>query len=782
MRLVYITLGWVAGILLAASTDSLSLIIWIVFAALCGIALFFARWDKRWLMVFAVLLACALGGLRFSLVPISSDVAAYNNRGGLTIEGVVVDEPDVRDDRVQLQLDAETVTRIGETVPTSGTVLVQAPRFVDVRYGDRVTATGLLITPAEYDTFSYSDYLARSGVFSIMKNGSVEVISTGHGTPLFSVLLDIKRRAHEAISNNLPEPQAGLLSGILLGNERGIDPKMRDDFNAVGASHIIAISGFNMVIISGVVMGILNRLHREWLAAFLGIGIIGLYTVLVGANTAVVRAAIMSGLLVVAPLLKRRTYVPASLVFVLLLMSFENPTVLWDVSFQLSFLAVLGLALYADPFSNWFNQLLQRIFPRRTAGVVGNLLNEPLVVTLAAQVFTLPLIVLYFNRLSLVAIIVNMFIIPAQTALLIVGGLATIIALFAPGLAVAFYWFDLLFLSWSIFVVRLFAELPFADVEFGVDSRLITLYFVILIGGAMLHATRPPWSLRLAHLIRRRSVLFATVFSGLAFVVLVVAVLMSRPDGRLHVWLLDVGHSNAVLVQSPGGAHMLVDGGRFPSRLLTAVGDRLPFYDREIEVLAITHPDEFDIAALNAVVARYDVGITLTHGQPNQGDVFLGLQDALAQYELVAVRAGYTLDFDDGVHVEVLHPQEQPELVEGFNENMLVLRLSYGDVSFLLTSDLNQDGQAVLLEAGQWPLASVMQLPQHGTVDALAEDFLTAVQPQVVILQNDRANRRGDPDGDTLSLIADIPLFRTDEGGTVHLWTDGSELWAVQEG
>jgi len=179
-----------------------------------------------------------LGGLRYTFVPQSSPVAQFNDTGGLTIEGVVIDDPDIRDDRTQFRLRVERLLRGADELNSDGLVLVQVPRSTEVQYGDRIQATGLLITPGEFDAFSYSDYLARRGVFSIMENTAVEVLSSGHGSPFYRALFDLRSRVKDAIGRNLPEPQAGLLTGILLGNERGISPELDEDFAAVGASHI----------------------------------------------------------------------------------------------------------------------------------------------------------------------------------------------------------------------------------------------------------------------------------------------------------------------------------------------------------------------------------------------------------------------------------------------------------------------------------------------------------------------------------------------------------------
>lgn len=783
MRLVYITIGWVSGITLSMWFPQIDSLFWgiaFVLALILAMVLYRQSNIMRWLGI--VLVAMMLGGLRQSLVPQTSDVAQYNGNNG-TIEGIVIDEPDIRDDRILLRVDADSIFTNSDTFPTDGQILVETFVLTDVKYGDHIRATGSLITPAEWDTFSYADYLGRQGMFTIMPYAGVEVLESGYGSPFFASLIDLKRKVQHQIALILPEPQAGLLMGILLGNERGIAPELADDFSRVGASHIIAISGFNMVIVSAIVMRFFEGIFRERKlpAVVAGILVISVYTIFVGANLAVIRAALMSAMLVIAPLFKRKTYVPASLAFVTLILSIPTPSVLQDIGFQLSFLAVLGLALFADPLSRRFKALLERRFPLAHANVIHIFLNDPLIVSLAAQITTLPLIILYFGRLSLLSIPVNVLIVPVQSILLVVAMVAVGVSIFFPPIGTVIYWIDMTFLSWSIGVVRTFARLDFADIALNIDGRLIQAYYILLVGVAMITAIRPPWWIRLEKRLRQQIVIISIVLVGIAVSFLMFSMFISRPDGQLHVWLLDMGHSNAALVQTPNGVQLLVDGGRFPSRLLTALGDRLPYFDREIELLAITHPDEFDIGALNAVLERYTVGVALLNGQPNRTETFLELEERLANTQTVTVRAGYTIEVDDGVLIEVLHPQVEPQITDSLNDNTMVLRISYGDVSILLTSDISQVGQLAMLENGFSPTANVMHIPRHATSRALNEEFLELAQPQVALIQSDRANRRGDPDTDTLAMLGDIPIFRTDESGTVYLSSDGETLWIVGE-
>lgn len=780
MRLIAIALGWAAGIVLASGTGLHAAVPWLILTLL-SILVSWLMWSGvSYRNLTLALVAFALGGLRYSFVPQGSDVAQYNNLGGLTVEGVVSTEPDVRDDRVEVRLEAQTVTRIGQTVASSGLVLVQAPASSSLHYGDRITATGLLVLPSVSDTFSYRDYLARSGVFSIMPDASVEVTGSGEGNALLRMLLDFKDSARRLIGQSLPEPSAGLLTGILLGDARGLSPEISNAFSAVGASHIIAISGFNMAVLSGVVMGLLARFRvRPRLAAFIGLTVIVVYTVLVGASASVVRAAIMSSMLVIGALLRRKSYVPTSLAFVAVLLSLQNPTVLWDVGFQLSLFATLGLALFANPLTDYFNAGLSRIFPSKIALIVGDFLGEPLVVSIAAQIMSLPLILLYFGKLAVVSLAVNLLVIPVQSMLMVVGLAATFLAFVAFPVAQILFWLDMLLLGWTIGVVRAFARLPFAQIDVQIDPRLIAMFYVVVIGGALMVATKPAWSIWVARSIRSRPVVTSLVGSVAGIVVLLILVFISRPDGKLHVWWLDAGHSNAVLIQTPDGADILVDGGRFPSQLLTALGDRLPFNKRNIDLLVISQPDPFDYDALSSVMNRYSVDMALTNGQPNLRPEYKTLLERLPAEKVIAGRAGYSFTMDDGTRLEVLAPENTPTISMNLNDAALVIRVTYGEVSFLLTSDVSQTAQIGLLKSGEWPLATVMQMPNHGSVHSLNESFLAAVQPQTIVLQSDPTNRLGDPNGDTLALLGNISLVRTDLSGAVHLWTDGKQLWEV---
>ncbi|MCA9969901.1 MAG: ComEC/Rec2 family competence protein, partial [Anaerolineales bacterium] len=482
MSIISLGIGWLAGIWLAASMDWP----WWAWLALGSVNLLGAVGARRRPRARLVLLAAAglgLGGLRYATaVPTLSPthVASHVDSGDfVTLSGLIVDEPDVRDRSVNLRLRPDELTLPdGTAVSVHGDVLLRTARFPVIPYGARVRVRGLLETPPEFDTFSYKEYLARQGIHAMMSQPRLDVLAFGQGHPLKQAIFAVKGRAQAAIQQRIPDPEAALLTGILLGDDNGLPPALADDFRITGMTHIIAISGFNIAILIGIMAGLGEPLFGRRGAAVAALVGVAFYTILVGADASVVRAALMGGLhLFASRWLGRPTFAYASLLLAAVVMTLANPHTLWDVGFQLSFTATLGLMLYADPFAQAMRRWLARRFARPMVNRLMGLLNEALLVTLAAQVLTLPLMVAYFGQVSLISLPANFLILPLQPGVMLWGGVATLAGLLLPALAQPLAWVAWLFLRLTILLVELFAGVPGAAVSVSLSpAGLVLLY------------------------------------------------------------------------------------------------------------------------------------------------------------------------------------------------------------------------------------------------------------------------------------------------------------------
>jgi len=246
MPLVYVGTGWFIGIALASA---LHLPIEFLLPAFLVpiIGLYFWRHDRRARLIWLSVIFAFCGAIWFTVRLRYFDqnsLSTYNGIGVVTIEGVIDADPDVRDTYINLRINADRLTLPDRSSrPIEGVVLVRPSRPAEFHYGERVRVTGQLTAPPEFATFNYADFLARQGVYSLIDRPQVKVLARDQGHPILDIIYGFRNRAYVVIQHIRPEPQASLLSGILLGVDAGLPVVVQEDFRTTGTTHIIAISG-----------------------------------------------------------------------------------------------------------------------------------------------------------------------------------------------------------------------------------------------------------------------------------------------------------------------------------------------------------------------------------------------------------------------------------------------------------------------------------------------------------------------------------------------------------
>ena len=403
-----------------------------------------SRWQKICPVPAGFLLAVMMAGtLRFQAsIPVwtEADLAWYNGLGTVQVRGWISAPPDPRDRIDLLEITAEEIAISSNDehpkpfIAVGGKLIAMVRASRDWQYGDEVLITGSLDTPPENEEFSYRDYLARQGIYSYLGYPQMKKIGDGRGNILMKATTALRDRAYDFINSALPQPEASLLAGILLGIETDIPANVEDAFQQTGTTHIIAISGFNIAILAGLFTSLSSRLFSRRWAPWIALAGISFYTVLVGAAPPVVRAAVMGGMGLFGKMFGRRQTGANSLTFTAAVMCLFNPDLLWDAEFQLSFAATLGLVLYADPLQAACERLAERWFSQEMARRIAAPISEYFLLTLAAQVTTLPIIAWHFHRISLSSMLANPLILPPQPLVMICGGLVVLVGLVFPWL------------------------------------------------------------------------------------------------------------------------------------------------------------------------------------------------------------------------------------------------------------------------------------------------------------------------------------------------------------
>ena len=778
MAIVYVAICWFLGLLVATQTGLPVEVLLAMALVGAGAAVLLHR-HKRAALALACTAALFAGGLRQALAEPQFDqghVATFNGED-VTLEGIVIDEPKIRDRYSDLTLEARALATEGEDQqPAHGFVQILTSPFAAAGYGDRLQVRGRLERPSEED----EAYLERQKVYSVMDWPAVTRLGRGQGNGVYQAVYWAKSRAQQTIGELLPGREAALLSGILLGNDRGLSPELAQDFRTTGMTHIIAISGFNVAILVGVLLMATRPFLGLTRSAWVAMGGVALYTVLVGADASVVRAAIMAGVyLLSSRLLGRRTFPYASLALAGVVMTLLSPHILWSASFQLSFAATLGLMLYSNRFAAWTRRRLEGFWNKEVARRAVRAISDTALATLAAQIATLPLILYHFEALSLASLPANLLILPAQPGVMTWGGLATLVGAVSPTAGQALAWVAWLFLRYTTEMVEILAEMPGAAVSAKIGlPGLVALY--ALIGGATWAAAqgRERRGRAVAGIVQRApqgTVALAAIGAALAW-----QWGASQPDGLLHVAFLDVGQGDAILIQTPSGRQVLVDGGDRASLINERLGEQVPFWDRHLDVVVATHPDKDHVAGLVDVLNRYRIDLLLSNGTGEGASEAYDAVLRAAEREEVKVRralAGEVVVVEDGVRLEILHPGEM--LDDEDNDNSVSLRLVYGSLAVLLTGDAEAAAERQMVTSGRPLRSNVFKAGHHGSRTSSNSFFLAAVRPQIVVISAGRDNDAGHPHPEVLERAANVgaTVLRTDELGTIEVMSDGERMW-----
>jgi competence protein ComEC len=717
------------------------------------------------------------GAYRFAIsLPNLSDptfIAYYNDTDApLILEGVLVKPPDVRDRYTNLSINVDQLsTSLGsESIPIHGLALARTFNAGDWHYGERIRLQGAQVTPPSFEDFSYRDYLARQGVYAYLPDAQVDLLESNQGNPVLAAIYTLKAHFLEMVYQLYPDPEASLLAGILLGVESGIPQPVRQAFNDTGTAHIIVISGFNITILAGLFSTIFSRLLGRWRGAITATLGIGLYTLLVGADAAVVRAALMGGLAVFARQVGRRQNGMNSLTFVAALMALFNPKVLWDVGFQLSFAATLGLVLYAEPFTNAFVRFASRLVPPGTAQRLAGPFGEYLLFTLAAQLTTLPIILYYFRRLSLISLLANPVILPVQPPVMVLGGLGVLLGeLYLPlGQAIAYLAWP--FVSFTIRAVEFFAHfqgraLTLGSISLPVLIGFYALLFLVTFNSASFKKYLPALKPSLVFLLLG------------AVTITIWRAAMTAPDGKLHLFLLETNSGassgEALLVQTPGGRFVLIDGGPSPSALSDALGRRLPMQQRSLDWLVVAGSKDNQLAALPNVMERYPPANVLWAAPLSESSSARYLQEDLAQagIPLSMAQAGQSLNLGNGARLQVL-------AVDDYGATLL---LSWDNFRALLPLGLDAHTLEKLQTNPNLSQVSAYLLADRGRDWLNPPEWIDKIHPQVVLLNVAAGDWDGFPPAETLQALQGYTLVRTDRNGWVHLSTDGKQMWVEAE-
>ena len=421
--------------------------------------------GNKWGIVISIfILAFSLGILRFNYADAPAPVV-FETRVGekITFTGIIADEPNVRENNQHLTV------KLPETK-----ILVIAGLEENYKYGDEVKVAGRLQKPENFETdqgklFDYVNYLRKDGILYTVIYPDTEIISRGHGNSLKRGLFFVKNKFLEKINLTITSPENLLMGGLILGERGAFSEELRQNFIDTGTIHIVALSGYNVTIVAEWFMKLFSFLPPNF-AFGAGIFSIFIFVLMTGANSTAVRAGIMATLALIARATGRNKDAARALIFTAVVMVLVNPFVLvFDVSFELSFLATIAIIFYAPRIEKYFSWVTKKFG-----------LREIFSMTTAAYIFVFPFILYKMGNFSVVALLANVLVLPLIPATMAMGFITGALGIFWYGLAVPFGLISYLLLHYELGVINFLARLPFA--AFTITYFPLTLTVLIYTG------------------------------------------------------------------------------------------------------------------------------------------------------------------------------------------------------------------------------------------------------------------------------------------------------------
>jgi len=712
----------------------------------------------------------------------ANDVSKYACDKYVELIGSVVDEPSSSEDSLRFTLKVNEIIIRGKRFDVSGraSVLIKGSD-ISIGYGSKIAVQGKLssiISTNNPGIASSGDLMAKRKITcQMISNASdVVVIARSIGNPVKYISIIIKNKLISVIQRTMKEPYSSLLGSIVFGSQASpLSDELQDNYRTAGVIHLLVVSGTQVSIILASVLALCGYFGLSGTPRLITVTLANLiFAVMVGAGPSIVRAAVMCEAALIAKAFERENDFYNSIAISAFVLLVLNPLNLFDIGFQLSFMATWAL-FYVAPA---IEEKIVKYVPVCLSGMVA--------ISIAPTIATTPIIFYNFGQVSFVSIISNFLIVPWVEITVILGFVSTLTGLlFLP---IAYVLNNTLTLILAILngIVFLFSGFPFACKYFAPPGLLVILiYYIILVGGI--------------ETMRGRLKIDPCKAAAVILALLCIALLSwgsSHAAGDLVVTFIDVGQGDSILIESPSGQKALIDGGgrqeTVSSRSIKKedpVGKSIivPFLRKKgigkLDLVILTHPHDDHVAGLPYVLEKIKVDMVLDSGQPHTSRGYYRFLKLIEQKKIPykLARAGQVVDLGAGVKGYILHPS-QP-LISGtasdLNNNSIVIKLDYGKTTFLFMGDAGFEGEDRMLSKGYSLINDVLKVGHHGSMTSTSVKLLESVMPKYAVISVGAKNKFGHPTPETLRRLENfnVKVYRTDLDGAVIFRSDGEKVY-----
>ncbi|WP_232219172.1 DNA internalization-related competence protein ComEC/Rec2 [Anaerovibrio sp. RM50] len=759
-------------------------------------------------LLLVLLVAGIILGREFNCLPgmkmARNDIGQWREQE-ITVLGELENAPVIRIDdegksHIKYLVNCERVLSSGNNLDTQGKIILYANddsfddhrgklherEYEEEKYGrsgDKIKVSGKLMKLHDYQNPGRMDTVMANyaqGIHGQMRAGKYSIELTSQDKNMVSRIAERIRHIYRSqMDSVMPKGDSAAIFAMLFGGYGGIRPELLEAFTVTGLIHILSVSGSHITLMAGTanVIGRLLGLSGG-LTSVLATLIIAVYSLLAGFTTPVIRSAIMGVLTVLALSLGREKDAQHILSLTALGILLLWPLSLFDISFQLSFGATAGL-LYLSPKIGSF---LRKYMHRYVADSLG--------VTMGAQLAVLPFMAWYFNVISISSLLANLVVAPIVELIIVISLLAGVIVGVLPILGQFIFIISSMLLGLAYELTRLIARLPGSQIYIPTFSLpMWGIYYLLLLSVIMPEKTRLYYKDQILSLwlkTKNSNKGRYIIWGGAALMMAAIVMLYAIKPNEMQVHFIDVGQGDAALVITPHGHAFMVDTGGtrqggYDIGARVDIPYLLHYGVRKLDFIMLTHAHDDHAKGVGGILGKIPVGAVMIghEGREAYLKTFGGANPAVKTEPLVTLKEGKEMTLD-GVRIQILYaPEENKTGGSTGNEFSNLIRVSYGNHSFLFTGDLSLEHESILCSRGTALESTVLKVGHHGSSTSSSENFLKAVKPQWSIISVGYGNSFGHPKKEILDRLEQCTaskILRTDENGAVVFYTDGEKL------
>ena len=660
----------------------------------------------------------------------------------------------------------------------------------ELEYGDIITFNGVYNKPnvqRNYGGYDYSLYLKTQNIYGTFDGSQIELKSKNKGSFIQRGIISFKEYIKGILKENLGEDEAELCIGLVIGDRTNLAEDIQEDFKTSNLTHMLAVSGSHFVYIILAVTYINKFLKRKRLGQVLMLIVIILFMNLTGNTGSVVRSGIMASLGIIASIIHRKSDIWNNMAIAMLIQIILNPYIIFDVGVQLSYGGVIGIVAFNKVVTNFIEKLSNKI---------NNYIKESISVTISANIVIIPIMMYTFNTISLSFVISN----------LLAGAILGIIVLYA--FALIFLYMVLhsfisplfiilnLMLKILIFIAHICSLIPFSKIYVVTPKiGLMILFYVflyLLVKKQDSNAIISLFSVKKFSFIKPKSDkinLNSEILSKktIAFFTIVIIILnfiypvMASKRNNLEVNFIDVGQGDSTLIRVSNKT-ILTDGGGSSYGETFDVGEQTLFpylLDRginTIDYVIVSHFDSDHCQGLNFIMENMKVknAIISSLGQEsNEYDTFLSLAKK-QNTNLIYVKKGDIIKIGDCT-IKILFPDNEPITDNEKNNNAIVFKFLWKNISILFTGDIEEKAENKILSLYSDNLgelkSTILKVAHHGSKTSTTKAFLEAVKPQIALIGVGENNNFGHPNSGVIERLESIgcEIYRTDKYGEISI-------------